>query len=186
MLYNDFNAVTLMLREMDLQYEPAINDPNRKKYELRCLIKEYKNMTENPDVDEKLLMIKFDFILRFAKEHELNSPERPMDTCYQLMDLNKRHTYQSFQFALIMNDNTTRVTKDMFVPVKSLPDVSAVRVELRGIRAYGVIDLQVPMHRRELYERMEPLFDLSLVRFVICQHWSFAKYTALLSRCDLL
>ena len=59
-------------------------------------------MTENPDVDEKLLMTKFDFIIRFAEFHEINSPERPMDTCYRLMDLNKRHTSKSFQFAFIM------------------------------------------------------------------------------------
>ena len=59
-------------------------------------------MTENPDVDEKLLMTKFDFIIRFAEFHEINSPERPMDTCYRLVDLNKRHTYKSFQLAFIM------------------------------------------------------------------------------------
>jgi len=109
-----------------------------------------------------------------------------MDTCHRLMDLNKRHTYKSFQFAFIMNDNTTRVTKDMFVPIKILPNVSAVWVELKGIRAWELIDLQVPMHHRELYERMKLLFDPSLVRFMICQHWSFATYNALLSGCVLL
>jgi len=92
MLHNDFNAVTLMLRNMDLQYEPPINDPNRNRYELRCLIKE-KNMTENPDVDEKLLMKKFDFIIRFAEDREINSPERPMAVYHRLMDF-KRHTYK--------------------------------------------------------------------------------------------
>jgi len=171
MLYNDFNAVTLMLRNMDLQYEPpdAVTLMLRDNYKLRCLIKEYKNMTENPDVDEKLLMTKFNFIIRFAEDHEINSSERQMAVYHRLMDF-KRHTYKSFQFALIMNDNTTPVTKDMLVPIKSLPDVSAVRVELKGIRAYGVIDLQVPMHHRKLYERMKPLFDPSLVRFMIWQH----------------
>jgi len=74
----------------------------------------------------------------------------------------------------------------MFVPLKSLPDVGTVWVELKDIRACGVIDLQVPMDRLELYERMEQLFDPSLVRFMICQHWSLAKYYALLSRCVLL
>jgi len=190
MLYNDYNAVTLMLRDMDLQYEPPDADADadqmcRDNYKLRCLVKEYKKMTENPDVDEKLLMTKFDFIIRFAEDHEINSYERQMGVCHRLMDF-KRHTYKSFQFALIMNDNTTPVTKDMLVPIKSLPDVSAVRVELKGIRAKGVIDLQVPMHHRKLYERMRPLFDLSLVRFMVWQHWSLAKYNALLSRCVLL
>jgi len=52
MLHNDFNAVTLMRRDMDLQYEPPINDPNRNRYELRCLVKEYKHMTKIPDEDK--------------------------------------------------------------------------------------------------------------------------------------
>ena len=47
----------------------------------------------------------------------------------------------------------------MYVPIKSLPNVSAVWVELKCIRAWGLIDLQVPMHRQELYERMKLLFD---------------------------
>jgi len=130
-------------------------------------------------------MTKFDLIIRFAEDHEINSPERPMAVCDRLKDF-KRHAYKSFQFALIMNDNTTPVTKDMFVPLKSLPDVGTVWVELKDIRACGVIDLQVPMDRLELYERMEQLFDPSLVRFMICQHWSLANYNALLSRCVLL
>jgi len=129
-------------------------------------------------------MTQFDLIKRYAEDHELNRADYPMDVCHLLMDF-ERQTYINFQFALIMNDNTT-VTKDMFVPIQSLPDVGAVWVKQKGIRAYGVIDMQVPMHRRELYERMKPLFDPSLVRFLISLHWSFARYNVLLSRCVLL
>jgi len=184
MLHNDFNTVMLMLRDMYLQYEPPINHPLPTRFKLRRLIEEYKDMAVNPDVDEKLLMTRFDFIMRYAEDHQLNKAGHPMDTCHRLMDI-ERQTYKSFQFALMMNDDTP-VTKDMFVPLKSLPDVSAVCVELKGIRAYGIIDIQVPTNRRELNERMKPLFDHSLVRFLINQHWSFARYNALLSRCVLL
>jgi len=173
-----------MLRDMDLQYEPPINHPFQKRFELTRLIKEYKDMTENPDVDEKLLMTRFDVIMRYAEDRQLNRADNPMYTCHRLMHI-ERQTYNSFQFALMMNDNTP-VTKDMFVPLKSLPDVGSVWVELKDIRACGVIDMQVPIHRRELYERIKPLFDQSLLRFVISQHWSFARYNALLSRCVLL
>jgi len=96
MLHNDFNAVTLMLRNLDLQYEP----PNRNRYELRCLIKEYKNMTENPDVDEKLLMTKFDFIIRFAEDHEINSPDRPMAVCHRVMNFKRVTPIKVFSLPL--------------------------------------------------------------------------------------
>jgi len=46
--------------------------------------------------------------------------------------------------------------------------------------------MQVPMNRWELFERMKPLFDHSLVRCLISQHWSFSRYNVLLSRCVLL
>jgi len=56
-------------------------------------------------------MTRFDVIKRNAEDRQLNRADYKLYTCHRLMDI-EHQTYTSFQFALMLNDNTP-VTNDM-------------------------------------------------------------------------
>ena len=118
--------------------------------ELDQKISHYKEMIQDPRVDQRQLMLKFDKIIEFAKENSLNV--YPMSTCHALMDSGERKRHKIFNIAFKMRSNA-RLTLNTFLPCKTLSYIDNVSIVLTGTSsAIGLIETTRLMPCRQLYD----------------------------------